>query len=185
MIELIDKYLLYRVQIKKDPEAFAKIYDRYVEAIYRFVILKLPREEDAQDITAEVFTRFWQYIQQQKTVKNTRAFLYKIARNLVIDFYRQQKTVLEIDSVTFLEERTSSIIDSDTNSTMADMEAKTELALVFAQLDKLKEDYRDVLALRLIDGLAFSDIATILDKKVTNVRVIYHRGIKAIREFIK
>lgn len=185
MFELIDKYLLYRVQIKRDPEAFVKIYDRYVESIYRFVVLKLPRQEDAQDITAEVFTRFWQYVQQQKTVKNVRAFLYKIARNLVVDFYRHQKETTELEIVTFSEERTSSIIDSDQNSSLAEIEAKTELALVLDQLDKLKEDYRDVLALRLIDGLAFADIANILDKKVNTVRVIYHRGIKAIQEFKK
>jgi len=185
VFELIDKYLLYRVQIKRDPEAFVKIYDRYVEAIYRFVILKLPRQEDAQDVTAEVFTRFWQYIQQQRNVKNVRAFLYKIARNLVVDFYRHQKKTIELDIVTFSEERTSTIIDSNQDSSLVEMEAKTELALVLSQLDKLKEDYRDVLILRLIDGLAFADIASILDKKITTVRVIYHRGIKAIQEFRK
>ena len=87
MTQLIDRYLLYRLKIKRDPEAFAKIYDRHVESIYRFVIIKLPRKEDAQDITAETFTRLWQHLQKHKDITNLRAFLYQIARNLVADFY--------------------------------------------------------------------------------------------------
>ncbi|MFZ6015891.1 MAG: RNA polymerase sigma factor [Patescibacteria group bacterium] len=184
MTELIDRYLLYRVQVKQDPEAFAKLYDRYVTAIYRFVILKLPRKEDAQDITAEVFTRFWQHIQSQKNVKNIRAYLYQIARNQIADFYRKHSETIPLEVVTFQEEDASTNIASPEHA-RADMEARTELALVLQQLDKLKEDYRDVLALRLMDGLSFADIAAILGKSTGNVRVIYYRGMRAIRDLAK
>ena len=180
-MELIDRYLLYRVQIKRDPEAFAKIYDRYVVAIYRFVIFKLPRKEDAQDITAEVFTRFWQSIQQQKKVGNVRAYLYQIARNQIADFYRDNKAAVSIDSVTFDGETPSTTLPEATYGPSY-MQARTEMALILQQLDKLKEDYRDVLALRLIDGLAFADIASILNKTPGHVRVIYHRAMRAIKE---
>jgi len=181
MTELIDRYLLYRVSVKQDPEAFAKIYDRYVTAIYRFVILKLPRKEDAQDITAETFTRFWQHIQSQKKVKNIRAFLYQISRNLIADFYREQKNSSNEEIVTFDAFDTSTHIQ-ESNHGRAFMEARTELALILQQLDKLKDSYRDVLALRLIDGLSFADIASILGKSPGNVRVIYYRGMKALKE---
>ncbi len=181
MAELIDRYLLYRISVKQDPEAFAKIYDRYVTAIYRFVILKLPRKEDAQDITAETFTRFWQHIQAQKKVKNVRAFLYQIARNQIADFYRS-KTNTSMECVTFDEEDTSTFIERESGYGRDYMEARTELALILRQLDKLKDSYRDVLALRLIDGLSFSDIAVILGKSAGNIRLIYYRGMKALKE---
>ena len=179
MTEIIDRYLLYRIQVKKDSQAFASLYDRYVTSIYRFVVLKLPKKEDAQDVTAEVFTKFWQHIQQQKPVRNTRAFLYQIARNLIVDFYRNQKHDEMVESVTFDEQTASSF--SDASRGKAHIEARTELALVLKQLDKLKEDYRDVLALRLIDGLTFVDIAAILGKQTSHVRVIFHRGMRAIK----
>jgi RNA polymerase sigma-70 factor (ECF subfamily) len=54
------------------------------------------------------------------------------------------------------------------------------LRLVLDQIERLKESYRDVLMLRLIDGLSFGDIGKVLDKSVGNVRVIYHRAIKAL-----
>lgn len=185
MTQLIDRYLLYRLKIKRDSEAFAKIYDRHVESIYRFVIIKLPRKEDAQDITAETFTRLWQHLQNHKEITNLRAFLYQIARNLVADFYRHRDVVTEVraeDVVTFDLDLTSNAMHTDMGRGKDQIEARTELALVLKQVDKLKDDFRDVLALRLIDGLKFSDIAIILNKDIGHVRVIYHRALKAIKD---
>ncbi len=184
IMQLVDRYLLYRIRAKRDAEAFAKIYDRHVGPIYRFVVFKLPKKEDAQDVTAEAFTRLWQLIQQQKEITNIRAFLYQVARNLVADFYRksEQSPVLESLDVTLDAENTSTSLHTDQGRSMAQIEARSEVALVLQQLERLKEDYRDVLALRLIDGLSFTEIATILGKETGHVRVIYHRGLKAIKQ---
>jgi len=180
MTQIIDRYLLYRLKTKLDPEAFAKIYDRYVSVIYRFVILKLPRQEDAQDITAETFTKFWHYVQQQKDIANVRAYLYQIARNLVADFYRNNERQAEQTFVTFDTENPSNELH-DAGRGRDLMIARGEMALVLQQLERLKEDYRDVLAMRLIDDLTFEDIASILGKTAGHVRVIYHRGIRAMK----
>lgn len=183
MTQLVDRYLLYRIRAKRDAEAFAKIYDRHVEAIYRFVVFKLPKKEDAQDVTAEVFTRLWQHI-QSKEINNIKAYLYQIARNLVADFYRKQEHFPDTESadVTFDGESASYDTYTDNGRSREQIEARGELSLVLDQLDKLKEDYRDVLALRLIDGLSFAEIGVILGKEAGNVRVIYHRGLKAIKQ---
>lgn len=184
MTQLVDRYLLYRIRAKRDAEAFAKIYDRHVESIYRFVVFKLPKKEDAQDVTAEAFTRLWQYIQQPKQITNVRAFLYQIARNLVADFYRklEQSPVESLDLVTNDDNLTSNVLYTDNGRASEQIEARSELSIVLDQLDKLKEDYRDVLALRLIDELSFQEIGTILGKEPGHVRVIYHRGLKAIKQ---
>lgn len=180
MSQLIDRYLLYRIKVKRDPDAFAKIYDQYVTGIYRFVFLKLPGQEDAQDVTAETFTRFWQYCQQQN-VANVRALLYQIARNLVADYYRDHETQTQKASVTLSDDFPSTNIEDVRNGPSV-IEARTELALVQRQLGKLKDDFRDVLTLRLVDGLSFSDIAIVLGKTSGHVRVIYHRGIKTLKD---
>ena len=56
-----EKLLLIRLQ-KKDPEAFAQIYDLYVTPIYRFIYFKVSSKQDAEDLTSEVFLKIWQYI---------------------------------------------------------------------------------------------------------------------------
>src|SRR5688572_14561141 len=88
---LIDQYQLYRVRTRRDADAFANLYDRYISSIYRFVYLKLPSREAAEDVTSETFLRFWNAILQNTEIRNVRAFLYQIARNLVVDYYRKEE----------------------------------------------------------------------------------------------
>ncbi|MBI5655037.1 sigma-70 family RNA polymerase sigma factor [Candidatus Uhrbacteria bacterium] len=186
MANLIDRYHLFRLRTRRDPEAFARIYDRYVEAIYRFSILKLPSKEDAQDVTAETFTRAWQYVYEHKEITNIRALLYRIARNLIADKYRQSEPVVSLETVTFTAEGTSYLArgqePGDGQKGKELIEARADMALIIQKLGTLKEDYRDVLTLRLIDGLSFGVIAEILEKKPGNVRVMYHRALKAIKQ---
>lgn len=182
MTNLIDSYLLFRLKTKRDPEAFARIYDRYVKAIYRFVIIKLPSQEEAQDVTAETFTRTWQYVNENKKISNIRALLYRIARNLVADRYRKPENLKINKAVTFEDGETSNIKQSDDESSKRVVEARADLALILQKLERLKEDYRDVLTLRLIDDLPFGVIAEILEKDAGHVRVIYHRALKALKD---
>ncbi len=187
MNKLIDSYLLFRLKVKKDPEAFARIYDRYVEAVYRFAFLKLPTKEEAQDVTAETFTKAWQYICDNHAISNIRALLYRITRNLIADHYRRghPQTLSLDETVTFQAENASSSYvsqETDLGEGKRLVEARTDLALLLRKLERLKEDYRDVLTLRLIDDLPFQDIAYILEKKAGHVRVIYHRAIKALKD---
>ncbi len=200
MSNLIDRYLLFRIRTKRDPEAFAKIYDRYVKALYRFAFLKLPSREEAQDVTAECFTKTWVYLQEHQTVVNVRALLYKVARNLIADYYRSRPEARGIgfiggdgDPVTFEHDATSYSVDrvvedkneqgwGDKGRQRDIIEARAELSLILKKLESLKEDYRDVVTLRLVDGLAFEDIADILGKSRSNVRVIYHRAIKNLKD---
>ena len=186
MSNLIDRYLLFRLRTKRDPDAFARLYDRYVEAIYRFAALKLPTVEDAQDVTAETFTRTWQYVHEHEDIMNIRALLYRIARNLIADHYRRVEPTISLDAVTFEGENASTqpsgSIPTDHGRGGRIIEARADLALVIVKLERLKEDYRDVLTLRLVDDLPFSVIAEITEKKVGHVRVIYHRALKALNE---
>jgi len=184
MTNLIDSYLLFRIRTKQDPEAFARIYDRYVEAIFRFAVLKLPTREEAQDVTAETFTRAWQYVSEHPDVGNIRALLYRIARNLVADHYRRTHGMVSLDAVTIDQSGASTPYEEpgDKGREQLIVEARADLALVLRQLERLKEDYRDVLMLRLVDDLPFGVIAEVLGKTPGNVRVIYHRAIKALNE---
>ena len=83
-----DKILLIRLK-KRDPEAFARVYDMYVTPIYRFIYFKVSRRQDAEDLTSEVFMKVWKYVATtDEDIENLRALLYRSARNIVIDFYR-------------------------------------------------------------------------------------------------
>src|SRR3989338_5724102 len=94
-LKIQEKLLLLKVR-KKDPDAFGQIYDLYVTSIYRFIYFKVANRADAEDLTSEVFLKIWQYlIDCEDEIDNLRALIYKFARNLVIDFYRERAKILE------------------------------------------------------------------------------------------
>ena len=67
-------------------------YDLYTDSIYRYIYFKVGQDEEARDLTSEVFLKAWNYIQDNKITdyKTLKALFYKIARNLVIDHYRRK-----------------------------------------------------------------------------------------------
>jgi len=167
--------LLY--QMNKEQRKFTKIYDKYVESIYRFVFIKVSSSQIAEDITSEVFLKSWEkFKQKQDSIENPRAYLYRVARNRVIDFYRErgQTTIISI-------EQENIVLKSD-----EDLEKKQEtemnLEKIQKALTKLNPDYQDVIILRHIDGLPIKDIAKILDKSNGATRVMIHRAMEQLRE---
>jgi len=176
---LQERLLLFKAK-NKDPEAFAKVYDLYLDRIYRFVFFKINRIEEAQDITSEVFLKTWQYIIDGNEVKNLNAFFYKIARNLVIDHYRKasQKDV-SLEDIKMLEQEKSGLDDLQKK-----VQTKLEIEKVQAKLNDLKDEYREVIILRHIEGLSISEIAEIVEKKKGTVRVILYRALNTLRELI-
>ncbi len=159
---------------------FGKIYDKYVGQIYRFIFLKVNSPEIAEDLTSEVFLKAFEIFKKgEKKIKNERAFLYQIARNLVIDFYRD-RAKLKVISTSDCKE----IIDESQN-----LEEKifldSEIEKIREAISTLKDEYQDVLLLRYVDNLKIPEIAQILKKSEQNTRVLLHRALKSLKEKIK
>src|SRR3989344_9681852 len=95
-----EKILFSRVK-NKDRKAFIEAYDLYADEIFRFVFFKVGSKEEAEDVTFSVFLKTWNHIQNNTVTdsKTLRALIYKIARNAVIDYYREnsKKNVLTED----------------------------------------------------------------------------------------
>ncbi len=179
---LKDKILYLRLK-HKDKEAFIKAYDLYIDNIYRFVFFKVNNKEEAEDITSSVFLKSWDYIQSNELVdyKTLKYLLYKVARNLVIDYYRkkskQQKVIYDKDISNF------EIVDKS-----QDVIGQAELAADFKFIEKklfdLKDEYREIIILRYLNELSIAEIADILEKSTGNIRVLLFRALKALREVI-
>jgi len=164
---------------KRSPrkEIFSRIYDQCVEKIYRFIFLKVGSQEIAQDLTSETFLKFWGRLNSSPEIENPKAFLYRIARNLVIDHYREKGRV-----------RLVSAENIELNDSSVDLEKEafliSELKQVQKVLANLKEDYQDVIIWYYLDELSISEIAKILDKSENAVRLMTHRALKVLRELM-
>jgi RNA polymerase sigma-70 factor (ECF subfamily) len=157
-------------------EHFLTVYDQYGDDIFRFCILKVSSREVAQDISQEVFTRFWQQLRNGTMVGNDRALLYTIARNLVIDWYRKRKE----QSLDMLTEEGFEFASGDHGSI-------TEHAQMREVLDVIKlldEPSREALTLRFVEGLSPKDIAALSGESANAVSVRINRALKKVQDHL-
>ncbi len=175
---LKEKFLLFRIRAKKDPEAFGEIYDAYVKQIYRFIYFKVPSAEQAEDLTSDAFLKAWHYLKEKKDVPNLQALLYSVARSVVIDWYRANAA--ERAHVSLDDASADDIADAGDEKIVHDIEVKFDTSLVLEKLRGLKDEYREVVILKYLDELTTGEIAAVLGKTPANVRVLVHRATKAL-----
>lgn len=172
------KYLVFQAKNEKDPDAFGKLYDMYVDQIFRFVRFKVDSDESAQDITSDVFLKTWKYLQEsKKKIENFNALIYRVSRNCIVDYYRKKTK----DSIVSSSEHFEEIV-RDRKNLIDDLDKKIDLEQIESKLKLLKEEYREVIILKYIEGLTTAEISQILDKTKSNVRVLIHRALKTLKD---
>ncbi len=169
-----DSILLLKIK-HGEEQAFAKLYDKYVDALYRFVTFRVPRIETAQDIVSELFLRVWQHlIKPEVAVKDIRPFLYQSARNLVADYYRTTQESLPLDEAI----ETEKIAGHGSQQSI-----NTDLSLkeVEQGISKLKPEWQEVVILAHVEGFTPQEIAEIIGKTPAATRVILHRAMQELK----
>lgn len=168
----------------RDREAFVKAYDENVDDIHRFVYFKIGNKEEANDLTSVIFLKTWNHIQTNslEDSKTLRALLYKIARNAIIDYYREanNKITASLDD----EDNKIDVVD-DTPDPQEKIDAEANLEMIKNKLPLLKEEYREVIIMRFINDLTIEEIADISGKKIGNIRVLIHRALGALKNLIE
>jgi len=173
-----EKVLIGRLKLK-DKDAFAELYDFYIDRIYRFIYFKVSNKEEAEDLTAQVFLKIWQFSLEGKIKiqESFQALLYKAARNTVIDYYRsninKRKSDINLESAEKL--------ISPENGMEKQLHKQMEMEKLISCIKKLKTEYQEVIILHYINELSIAEIADILDKKRGTVRVGLHRAINALK----
>ena len=185
--ELNDQYLVYQISALHKREAFDILYLRYATAIKKFVYLRVLNEEDANDLTADVFWNTWQYLtgKKVKDIQNIRAFLYKVARNVVAGFYRvkgKMPPMVELDKPGQYGDFPEV---ADIREDILGKQIRTQdVDYLIACVQKLQEPYREIIALRFFEELGIDEIAEIVEKTPGNIRVLIHRGSQALRNIM-
>lgn len=173
-----EKKILNRFK-KGDSEAFGKLYDVYAPKIYRFARLKVNSQETAQDLTSEAFLKVLRYLQEERKIKERfQSLLYKITRNLIIDFYRRRsnREILVEDNL----QEFSGLKNDETGETLA--VKREEIGEIKKALVRIHSNYQDIIVWYYLDELSIAEIADVLEKSEGAVRVLIHRALKALRQ---
>jgi RNA polymerase sigma-70 factor (ECF subfamily) len=170
---LEDKDIIARCQIGK-LEDFALLYDKYAKKIYSFIYFKTQHKETAEDLVTQVFIKALENINKFEISKGTfQAWIYKIARNKVIDHYRTAKHDTDIEDIWDLED------DSDVQR---DIDTKQKLIKVDEYLKKLKSDQREIISMRVWQEMSYQEIAAALGKSEASCKMAFSRAINKLRE---
>jgi len=170
---LKERLWLYRIRSRRDSEAYGLIYDRYVAQLYRFILFKVGDEEETKELTSDTFLKTWEYLMEGKPVKNISGLLYTVARSIIADHYRKKK----LELVSF--DDAPDIVDQ---KLIGFVEVNEEVKATLAAIAKLKDEYREALMMKHIDGLTNTEIAVALDKSAGTTRVLLHRATEALKE---
>jgi len=155
-------------------EDFALIYDRYIRQIYNFIYYKTLHKETAEDLTSQTFMKALKAMGDFKSGTGTfSAWLYMVARNSVIDHYRSAKNDANLEDIFDLASDADPLVDADNAVT---------LEKVRSYLAKLKPEQRELVTMRLWDGLAFKEIADALGLSEANSKMIFYRTMTKLRE---
>ena len=156
-----------------DSEAFGQLYDKYFKKIYRFVYYKISQKETTEDLVSDIFFKALDNIKKFKSEKATfSAWLYRISRNTVIDYYRTNKQIFDLDNV--LEPRIEDNMDMK-------IDAGLGLAEVKEKMSQLNEQQQEIIILRVWEQLSYKEIADILGKSEASCKMAFSRSIKELR----
>lgn len=154
-------------------------YDLYADAIFRHCALRVSDRELGKDLMQDAFMRTWESIASGTRIENMRAFLYRIANNLIIDHYRRMK-LRRTESLEDLSEQGVDIADE-----APDPSHLAHGHMVMQTLEKLPEQHRAVLVMRYVDGLPPRDIGQLLNVSANVVSVRLHRALAELETLLK
>jgi RNA polymerase sigma-70 factor (ECF subfamily) len=154
------------------------LYRTHVRPIYGFVYSKVGNREAAEDLTSEVFVRALSRMDPSRDEHSIVAWLYRVARNLVNDYWRvgYAAQVIDIDEVRNLRSPAATPDYAHQN------QAARQATLL---LEMLPDNYRNVLRYRLLDGLSVAETAEKMATSPANVKVLQHRALKRAAELRK
>lgn len=154
------------------PPDVAALYDRYAPELYRYIYQRLGAKAIAEDLTAEVFVRV---LGMTRAPDDWRAYLYRIAHNLVVDYFRKHPRVLE--------EPHEFLVD-DHNDPVERAELAEEQRRLRKAIARLTPDQQQVVVLKFVQEMSNAEVARIMNKPEGAVKALQHRALENLREWL-
>ncbi len=161
----------------RDREAFAELYDEYVERVYRYLLYRVRDAADAEDLTSEVFTRAFANIHRYRWQgKSFLAWLYTIARNAVTDRMRRARPTVDL-------EHAFGVADGSPTA-HEHVEARDRACALRRAMTHLTTDQQEVLLLRFMENYSSQEVARVLGKNEGAVRALQFRALGRLRKLL-
>jgi RNA polymerase sigma-70 factor (ECF subfamily) len=166
-----------------DVDAFGRLYDRYVDTVYRFIYYRLGDRAHAEDLTSETFMRALRRLHSLKNQgRDPAAWFVTIARNLVLDHVKSARYRLEVTAEdAYVPTHGAPATDSAETTVLT---ALTNERLV-AAIQELSDDQRECVALRFLQGFSVAETAEVMGKNDGSIKALQHRAVRRLHGLLK
>ena len=164
-----EELIIYDVK-NGNKEKFGELVEKYQNSLFTFIFYSVKDEGTAKDILQETFIKALKEINNYKEEGKFKAWLWTIARNKVMDFYRKSSKIVPLEEDTIKQD----------DETSKDALGKIELKHIQNLIDELPKEQKEVILMR--QYLSFKEIASVLDCPLGTVLARLNRAIKKIQK---
>src|SRR5262245_49243894 len=176
---LADSWDLVHAAQEGDRSAFAELYDRYVDAVFRYVLFRVGDRELAEDVTSETFLRALRRITSVTYQgRDVGAWFITIARNLVLDHVKSSRYRLEVP--------TAELNDTKQTQSGPEQEVLSDAlnAEVLRCVTLLNADQRECIVLRFLQGLSVAETARVMGRNEGAIKALQHRAVRRLAQLL-
>lgn len=178
--EMPEQHALLDRAKQADPAALAELYDQYVNPIYNYVYHRVGQAELAEDVTGQVFMRMLEAVRAGRAWNTSfSGWLYRIAHNLVIDYYRhrQRASFVDLDDAAPIQAREGDPVQS-TELRLAKEQLRAALTL-------LTEEQAQVITLRFLEEFSIAEVSEIMGKTDGAIKALQYRAVLALKRVMQ
>lgn len=175
MIKKISDEILMKQLSKGDNAASGILYNRYYKNIYGYFLRMTRNSEISRDLTQNVFLRIIKYGRSWKEDKTFKFWLFRIAKNILTDYYRNSR-------IFYAAENDPALIMADNIESSKAMEQQESHEILMEAMEKLSPAYREVIELNRFQGFTYKEIAQTTSSTEAAVRVKGFRAIRKLKE---
>lgn len=180
MTDIVEDGTIIEKAIAGDTDAFGALYERYVRRIYNYIFYRTGNINDSEDLTARVFQRAFRHIlnYDHRGVPFS-AWLYRIAHNLVANWYRDRSRKKEV----ILDEYLASDFHHDYPERSLVQNQDTDKLM--KAIRRLPPERQQLVILKFVEGMSNADIGVVMSRSEGAIKSLYHRTLESLRKEIE
>jgi RNA polymerase sigma-70 factor, ECF subfamily len=161
--------------VRRDRQAFAELYDRFLTPVYRYLYYRTGVVADAEDLSEQVFLQAWAAVDRFRWVgKPFRSWLYTLAHHALVDHRRRARPTQSLDDADYP-------LDVPSPTALGEFSRWIDAELLAGAISRLTPDQQQVIVLKFVDGMDNGQIATLLNKREGTIRALQMRGLQRLR----
>jgi RNA polymerase sigma factor (sigma-70 family) len=164
------------IEAKTDPVAFGRLYDHYVQPVYRYIYSRVGSTHEAEDITSQTFMTAYESLGRYRERGQFSAWLFRIARSKMNDHFRRSRREVGLEAAGEILER---------EDALGVLIRAEELSRIRSLISHLNEEEQDLIRLRYVADLSFAEIADLLGKREDAVKKSVYRLLARLKSQVE